>query len=177
MFQLASLKLAWSPTAGQRLRTTTWVNSWKLYERELRDRSTNQPTHEIKQEGSLSWPAAIFFQYCSPTCLGGQIWPRILNLWPQLPSYPCACYPFNPVFRSPRQLRPPNSLGGRIWPRIWNQWPQLPLYPCACYSFNPIVYISKAIAASKQPRRSNLTSDLKSVTQRTHVTEVSGYVC
>ena len=33
-----------------------------------------------------------------PNGLGGLIWPRIWNPWPQLPSYTCACYPFNPSF-------------------------------------------------------------------------------
>ena len=68
-------------------------------------------------------------QYCSLNCLRGQIWPWIWNLLPKLPSYPCACYPFSPVFRSPRPLRPPNGLGGQIWPQIWNQWPKEPMWP------------------------------------------------
>ena len=71
------------------------------------------------------------------------------------------------VFRSPRPLQPPNSPRGQIWPQIWNQCPQLPSYTCACYPFIPRFYISEAIAAFKWPLRSNMTSDLKSVTSIT----------
>ena len=68
------------------------------------------------------------------------------------------------------------SLRGSIWPQIWHQWPKLPTYPCHVY----IVYTapfggSEATTASNQPQRSNLTSDLKSVTSIRYFIKVSRY--
>ena len=69
-------------------------------------------------------------------------------------------------------LQPLNSLGDQLWPQILNQWPKLPTSPCAyciLYMVWALSAASEATTTSKQPQRSNLTSDLKSVTPITYI--------
>ena len=77
---------------------------------------------------------------------------------------------YGTFWQPPRSLQPPNSLGGQVWPNIWNQWPQLPTYPHAyrLYDMDPFSSL-EVTTASKQPRRSSVTSYFKSVTSITHV--------
>ena len=72
-------------------------------------------------------------------------------------------------------LWPHNSLWGQIWPQIWNEWPQLPTYPWACYLYgiSPLA-VSEVTTASKQPRRSNLSVQVKLATPIYYMTKFKG---
>ena len=98
-------------------------------------------------------------------------------------TYPCAhcLYGWGP-FRLPQRLiQPPNSLRGQIWPQIWNQWPPLPIYPCAyaycLYDLGLFLTASHATTASKQPQRSNMTSDWRSVIWITDISKCILLIC
>ena len=79
---------------------------------------------------------------------------------------------YGPFWQPPRPPQPPNSLRGQIWPQIWNQWPQLPTYPCAYCLYGIVPFGSLwGHHSLKQPRRSNLTSNLRSATSVTYMSK------
>ena len=111
--------------------------------------------------GPFWWPQRLLRP---PNSLFG---PWIWNQWPRIPTCAYWLYGFVPF----------NSLGGHYalltaseirWPQIWNQWPQPLTYPCA-YCLYGMISFDNLQTASKQPQRSDMTSDLKSVSPSTYI--------
>ena len=104
-------------------------------------------------------------------CLGGHIWPHIWNQWPQLLIHVHIAWIWDGHFWQPlRPLHPSNSLRDQIWPQISNKWSiHLHIHVYVAQMVWALLAASEAITTSKQPWRSNLTSDLRSVTPITYL--------
>ena len=105
--------------------------------------------------------------------LRGQIWPHIWNQWPPLPTYLCAyCLygvdPFGSLWghyslQTASEVK--SDLRFEISDPIY-----LLFHVHIAYMVWPLLAASEATTASKQPQRSNLIPDFKSVTSITYVT-------
>ena len=92
------------------------------------------------------------------------IWPQIWNQQPWLPWYPCSyCLQW-----PPRPWWPPNDLGGHMTSDLKSET-FITLVSMYILSLTAILVASEAMATSKWPQRSRLTSELNSVTSVTYV--------
>ena len=92
------------------------------------------------------------------------IWPQIWNQQPWLPWYPCAYCLQQP----PRPWRPLNDLGGHLTSDLESAT-LITLVFMPILLPTAILVASEAMATSKWPRRSHLTSEFNSVTSITYV--------
>ena len=75
-----------------------------------------------QQEGSLSWPAAVVFQYCSLNFLSWHLSAgSIITIETLITWYLGGLWGHGGL----------QTAWGQIWPQNWNLHPQLPWYPCA----------------------------------------------
>ena len=107
-----------------------------------------------------------------PNSLGDKIWPQIWNRWPQLSTCPCAyCLYGMDHFGSLKghySLQTASEVNSDLIFQISDP-NYLLIHVHIAYMAWTILAASEVTTASKQPRRSSLTSYLKSVTQITYL--------
>ena len=100
-----------------------------------------------------------------PNSLRGQIWPQIWNQWPQLPTDPCAyCWysmgPLGSLWGHYYSLQTASEVKSDLRFEISDP-NYILIHVHIAYMVWALLAASEATTASKQPQRSNLTSNLK----------------